>query len=141
MRPSPTSPYLRTASLHTSSCEQAVLDEAFANVTVLTVAHRLRSVMDYDQILVMQQGRLVERGTHAALLCANGTYARLWQRQADGGGDGADAFWRDGIPDYCELVDSESIARLAMGDVEDALTLRALDSVDGRGQGRGGWLW
>ncbi|EOD26186.1 putative ABC transporter [Emiliania huxleyi CCMP1516] len=120
---------------------KAVLDEAFANVTVLTVAHRLRSVMDYDQILVMQQGRLVERGTHAALLCANGTYARLWQRQADGGGDGADAFWRDGIPDYCELVDSESIARLAMGDVEDALTLRALDSVDGRGQGRGGWLW
>ena len=78
-----------------------MLDEAFANVTVLTVAHRLRSVMDYDQILVMQQGRLVERGTHAALLCANGTYARLWQRQADGGGDGADAFWRDGIPDYC----------------------------------------
>jgi len=125
----------------TEASVQAVLDEAFANVTVLTVAHRLQSVMDYDQILVMQQGRLVERGTHAALLCANGTYARLWQRQADGGGDGADAFWRDGIPDYCELVDSESIARLAMGDVEDALTLRALDSVDGRGQGRGGWLW
>jgi len=125
----------------TEASVQAVLDEAFANVTVLTVAHRLRSVMDYDQILVMQQGRLVERGTHAALLCANGTYAQLWQRQADGGGDGADAFWRDCIPDYCELVDSESIARLAMGDVEDALTLRALDSVDGRGQGRGGWLW
>ena len=60
-----------------------MLDEAFANVTVLTVAHRLQSVMDYDQILVMQDGRIIETGVHQALLDKGGAYARLWRLQQE----------------------------------------------------------
>jgi ABC-type multidrug transport system ATPase subunit len=45
--------------------------------TTLVIAHRLSTIEKADQILVMDQGRLVERGTHTELLAANGHYARL----------------------------------------------------------------
>jgi len=48
--------------------------------TVLMVAHRLSTIRDADQILVFDQGRLVEQGQHDALVAAEGTYARLYQR-------------------------------------------------------------
>ncbi|MFT4252462.1 MAG: ATP-binding cassette domain-containing protein, partial [Caulobacter sp.] len=47
--------------------------------TLLLVAHRLHTVMNADQILVVDQGRIVERGTHAGLLAEKGLYARLWE--------------------------------------------------------------
>ncbi|WP_455922760.1 ABC transporter ATP-binding protein [Pseudomonas putida] len=50
--------------------------------TRLVVTHRLPSVMHAEQILVMDQGRIVERGTHAQLLAAVGLYSRLWHAQA-----------------------------------------------------------
>ncbi len=49
--------------------------------TVLVIAHRLATVQDADQILVVDGGRIVEQGRHAELLEADGTYARLWHRQ------------------------------------------------------------
>ena len=60
---------------------QAALREIAANHTTLVIAHRLSTVMDADQILVMDAGRIVERGTHAELLAWNGVYARLWALQ------------------------------------------------------------
>lgn len=48
--------------------------------TVLVVAHRLRSVAEADSILVLERGRIVEQGPHAALIGRNGAYARLWAR-------------------------------------------------------------
>lgn len=51
--------------------------------TVIVVAHRLETVQYADEILVMDGGRLVERGTHEALLRANGVYAGLWRRHED----------------------------------------------------------
>jgi ATP-binding cassette subfamily B protein len=51
------------------------------NRTTLTIAHRLSTIVDADLILVLEHGRIVERGTHAALLAANGTSARMWQLQ------------------------------------------------------------
>ncbi|WP_020588571.1 ABC transporter ATP-binding protein [Desulfobacter curvatus] len=48
------------------------------NKTVITIAHRLSTITHVDQILVFDQGRIVERGTHDALLSNNGLYARLW---------------------------------------------------------------
>ncbi|MNV86870.1 putative multidrug resistance ABC transporter ATP-binding/permease protein YheH [compost metagenome] len=49
--------------------------------TTLVIAHRLSTVMDADQILVMDAGRILERGTHAQLLATNGVYAQMWDLQ------------------------------------------------------------
>ncbi len=60
---------------------QAELDRIQVGRTALVIAHRLSTVMGADQILVMEQGRIVERGTHAALLAENGHYAQMWKLQ------------------------------------------------------------
>ena len=49
--------------------------------TTLVIAHRLSTVMDADQILVMDHGRIVERGTHRELLELAGAYAQMWALQ------------------------------------------------------------
>ena len=67
-----------------SKAEQAIqlqLKEIARNRTTLVIAHRLSTVADADQILVMDQGRIVERGTHAQLLAAGTVYAQMWERQ------------------------------------------------------------
>jgi ABC-type transport system involved in Fe-S cluster assembly fused permease/ATPase subunit len=60
---------------------QAELERISQGRTTLVIAHRLSTVMDADQILVLQAGRIVERGTHAQLLEAQGEYARMWALQ------------------------------------------------------------
>lgn len=60
---------------------QAQLKEIAKNRTTLVIAHRLSTVADAQQILVLDHGRIVERGTHQALLALNGLYAQMWQRQ------------------------------------------------------------
>jgi ABC-type transport system involved in Fe-S cluster assembly fused permease/ATPase subunit len=64
---------------------QAELERISEGRTTLVIAHRLSTVMDADQILVLHHGRVVERGSHAQLLDAKGEYARMWelQQQAD----------------------------------------------------------
>ena len=49
--------------------------------SVITIAHRLSTVVDADRIVVLDHGRIVEQGTHAALLARGGRYARMWNRQ------------------------------------------------------------
>ena len=51
------------------------------NRTTLIIAHRLSTIVHADQILVMDHGRIVERGNHAELISANGVYAQMWQMQ------------------------------------------------------------
>jgi ABC-type transport system involved in Fe-S cluster assembly fused permease/ATPase subunit len=60
---------------------QAELERISEGRTTLVIAHRLSTVMDADQILVLAQGRIVERGTHRQLLDAKGEYARMWALQ------------------------------------------------------------
>ena len=60
---------------------QAELDRIAEGRTTLVIAHRLSTVMDADQILVLDAGRVLERGTHPQLLAAQGRYARMWQLQ------------------------------------------------------------
>ncbi len=60
---------------------QAQLKEIARNRTTLVIAHRLSTIADAQQILVMDHGRIIERGTHAQLLAAQGAYAQMWERQ------------------------------------------------------------
>ena len=69
--------------------EQAVQDGLrilAADRTVLVIAHRLQTVLSADQILVLDQGRIVEQGTHAALLAADGRYAAFWNERSRAAG-------------------------------------------------------
>jgi ATP-binding cassette subfamily B protein len=67
-----------------SKTERAFQEELLGlakNRTTLIIAHRLSTIVHADQILVMDHGRIVERGTHAELLVTNGRYAEMWQMQ------------------------------------------------------------
>ena len=62
---------------------QASLDEVASERTTLIIAHRLSTVVKADEILVLDQGRIAERGHHAALLARGGLYAQMWARQQE----------------------------------------------------------
>ncbi|MGM0813400.1 MAG: ABCB family ABC transporter ATP-binding protein/permease [Pseudomonadota bacterium] len=88
-----------TSSLDSGS-EKAILEalnEVAARRTTLVIAHRLSTVMDADNIVVMEHGRVVEQGTHHQLLARDGAYWRLWQHQREaaskgsGSGEGSDS--------------------------------------------------
>ncbi|MDP3959986.1 MAG: ABC transporter ATP-binding protein [Pseudorhodobacter sp.] len=63
---------------------QHALGRVMQGKTVLAIAHRLSTIAAMDRIVVMDQGRIVEQGTHAALLAQGGLYARYWNRQSGG---------------------------------------------------------
>lgn len=82
-----------TSALDTESERhiQAALDQVMKGRTTLVIAHRLSTIEKADLILVMDQGRIVERGSHSQLLALNGYYARLHAKQFEEGGSSADA--------------------------------------------------
>ena len=68
---------------HTEREIQSALKEVSRNRTTLVIAHRLSTVVDADEILVLDQGRIVERGRHGELLAKGGAYAAMWNRQRE----------------------------------------------------------
>jgi ATP-binding cassette, subfamily B, multidrug efflux pump len=63
---------------------QGQLDKLIEGRTVIAIAHRLSTIARMDRLVVLDNGRIVEVGSHAALLARNGVYARLWHRQSGG---------------------------------------------------------
>lgn len=81
-----------TSNLDTESEQliQASMASLFAGRTTFVIAHRLSTVRRADRILLMEDGRVVEQGTHDALMAAQGTYWQMVQRQMAGAGHGED---------------------------------------------------
>ncbi|WP_165825204.1 ABCB family ABC transporter ATP-binding protein/permease [Rhodopseudomonas palustris] len=68
---------------HTEHEIQGALERVAQNRTSLVIAHRLSTIVGADEIIVLAQGRIAERGTHAQLLAAGGLYASMWNRQRE----------------------------------------------------------
>jgi ATP-binding cassette subfamily B protein len=68
---------------HTEQEIQLALERVSRNRTSLVIAHRLSTIVGADEIIVLDQGRIAERGTHSQLLVADGLYASMWNRQRE----------------------------------------------------------
>jgi ABC-type transport system involved in Fe-S cluster assembly fused permease/ATPase subunit len=68
---------------HTEHEIQGALERVARNRTSLVIAHRLSTIVGADEIIVLDQGHIAERGTHAQLLASNGLYASMWNRQRE----------------------------------------------------------
>ncbi len=68
---------------HTEQEIQQALRQVSANRTTLVIAHRLSTVVEADEIIVLQDGQIAERGNHGALIAADGLYAEMWRRQSE----------------------------------------------------------
>ncbi len=84
---------------------QASLSEISSNRATLMIAHRLSTVVDADEIIVLDAGRIVERGRHASLLARGGQYAAMWARQQE-----ADQLRKTLIEDLGEELAGEELA-------------------------------
>jgi len=68
---------------HTEKTIQENLREVSKGHTTIIIAHRLSTVVDADEILVLDQGKIIERGVHSQLLQKKGVYAQMWKRQLE----------------------------------------------------------
>ena len=63
---------------------QLALENVMQNKTVIAIAHRLSTISHMDRIVVLDQGKIVEEGSHEQLLESSGLYANFWNRQSGG---------------------------------------------------------
>jgi ATP-binding cassette subfamily B protein len=101
---------------HTEHEIQGALDRVAKNRTSLVIAHRLSTIVGADEIIVLDQGRIAERGTHAGLLAQGGLYASMWNRQRE-----AEAA-REKL---ARMADSREAPNREPPPVEDVLTAQA----------------
>jgi ABC-type transport system involved in Fe-S cluster assembly fused permease/ATPase subunit len=117
---------------HTEHEIQGALERVSRNRTSLVIAHRLSTIVRADEIIVLDQGRIAERGTHARLLALGGLYASMWNRQReaeaareklaqiDGGNEAPNR-----APPVVDEPDQESISESTKGSVEKPLPTAA----------------
>ena len=106
---------------------QAELREIARERTTLTIAHRLSTIVDADLILVLERGRIIERGTHVALLASNGVYARMWRLQQDEEGSAAAA--SSTPPGRSTIRDGQPLREPSAPEAEAEAALRSTPSV------------
>ena len=70
--------------LEVEAAIQENLYSLMENKTVIAIAHRLSTIAQMDRLIVLNEGEIVESGSHEELLSKNGLYAKLWQRQSGG---------------------------------------------------------
>lgn len=69
---------------HTESLITDAIEKAIAGRTVIAIAHRLSTLTAMDRIVYMEDGRILEQGSHAELLALEGKYAKMWRQQSSG---------------------------------------------------------
>jgi len=89
--------------IHTERDIQAALDSVSANRTTLVIAHRLSTIVRADEIIAIDDGVIVERGTHDELLRRDGLYASMWNRQRQAA-EAADILWEVEAADTAGIV-------------------------------------
>jgi ATP-binding cassette subfamily C protein CydCD len=117
---------LSSVDAESEAAIQDALDRLMRGRTTLIFAHRLSSIIGADRILVLDEGRVAESGTHAALMAGDGVYRHLMAGQAAGGVDGVIGDGRDG-PAAVETGDRPAAGNAAAGapSAEPAAILRA----------------
>jgi ATP-binding cassette, subfamily B, heavy metal transporter len=117
---------------HTEHEIQEALERVSRNRTSLVIAHRLSTIVGADEIIVLDQGGIAERGTHARILALGGLYASMWNRQREAEAareklaqidDGNEAPNR--APPVVDEPDQESISESTQGSVEKPLSTAA----------------
>ena len=101
---------------HTEQEIQDALDRVSRNRTSLVIAHRLSTIVGADEIIVLDQGRIAERGTHGQLLASGGLYASMWNRQREA---------QEAREKLARIADESEAPNRAPPPVEDALVTPA----------------
>jgi ABC-type transport system involved in Fe-S cluster assembly fused permease/ATPase subunit len=100
---------------HTEQAIQKSLTEVSRGSTTMVIAHRLSTVVDADLILFIQNGEIVERGSHLQLLTMAGKYAELWLRQQRHGDEEEEDETAEGLPETPSAQEGEPLAELEAG--------------------------
>src|SRR3984885_7329171 len=105
---------------HTEQDIRDALERVSRNRTSLVIAHRLSTIVGADEIIVLDQGRIAERGTHTRLLASGGLYASMWNRQREA---------QEARERLAQIADENEAPNREPPPVEDALVTPALDDA------------